>query len=984
MFAKRLVKSLCAALMCCSLLLGMLLAIAVNTGMFDDMLNNNRGGHFVPTDMQRPDNMDLEDYMNNGGDSGDDDNSKIVLTVKSERHEDTLYLKMQSFGDYLGNGFDPNVKAYEGLINNVYSAHYLQSYTTNNTDKYKLEITPDADSPLPTRVIPYYVRDEVDTEVQNNDLIAVGNDSTMYAIYYNSDALKPKGSIDDPAVAEFELAYREHAKNTYLNVDEETYNALKGIVDGLNLQDKSTSEAIEIITQYVKDSNSYNLQYNKNLDKEENRAVAFLTLNKYSEGVCRHFAEAATLLFRIYGIPARYTEGMYVENLDASTPKTLTTSSFHAWVELYIDGVGWQYVDVTPPMPVNGSEGKELLTVESNHNGSVYLKQYSFGNYDYTTNTWSAATPFSELLYNKWSADYLYGMLSTSTDKKTYKLKVDSVAKDTYVMPYYLVGNIGGDDLFAQDDDTKAKGNNSYEMYYGQGLGITDDAELLAFESEYRNYVYQNYTYVGDEYTASYLQKIIDDNNWVLPNAEDTEAYINFIDDIAAYVNDLAVNSLDNKALNSESNVVVAFLDTYKAGDATHFASATTLLLRQMGVAARYTEGFYASNLKANTPTKLGEGNRDAWVEVYIPSLGWKYIDSANDAIKVTFAPQGYREWIEEDDGIAEVPLDHPLNVSYGYNESSEKLLAKQRFEENYYIYSHEVSGKRAELGKDKSQILAIEIRRIDNDAIVYKAESVYNEESKKYDLNIVQNTGELQVTLSSGTVQLYVDELGFTSKNASVTYVYDGQSHSFDETQVLPYGGTTVDEGYTYVVTPLPNASRTNVGTNAALFTVRIYNEAGEDCTDHFWISTYEYGTVTIDPCKVIITSRDKDAEFDTVNFTPLTDKGTYKITVGEFGYDFFKEVEGQSGVFEQIIDADIPLDVQFTEGALLEGHAIIVKLDGEVTIPGSAPNLILSNGVEGSTHIIDIASGDTVFDNYEIITVSGTLTMHMPGAMA
>ena len=39
------------------------------------------------------------------------------------------------------------------------------------------------------------------------------------------------------------------------------------------------------------------------MDDEADVVVAFLT--KYKEGICQHYASAATLLFRELGIPAR-------------------------------------------------------------------------------------------------------------------------------------------------------------------------------------------------------------------------------------------------------------------------------------------------------------------------------------------------------------------------------------------------------------------------------------------------------------------------------------------------------------------------------------------------------------------------------------------------------------------------------------------------------------------------------------------------------
>lgn len=77
------------------------------------------------------------------------------------------------------------------------------------------------------------------------------------------------------------------------------------------------------------------------------------------EGFDVHYATAASLMFRYYGIPARYVEGYIVstqdaEDMKAGEPYQLPLSNAHAWTEIYIDGLGWvpietvaQYREIT-------------------------------------------------------------------------------------------------------------------------------------------------------------------------------------------------------------------------------------------------------------------------------------------------------------------------------------------------------------------------------------------------------------------------------------------------------------------------------------------------------------------------------------------------------------------------------------------------------------------------------------------------------------
>lgn len=77
-------------------------------------------------------------------------------------------------------------------------------------------------------------------------------------------------------------------------------------------------------------------------------------METYQQGYSVHYATAATLMFRYYGIPARYVEGYLItpadiENVADHQTIGLDDSHSHAWVEIYQDGIGWVPFEVTPP-----------------------------------------------------------------------------------------------------------------------------------------------------------------------------------------------------------------------------------------------------------------------------------------------------------------------------------------------------------------------------------------------------------------------------------------------------------------------------------------------------------------------------------------------------------------------------------------------------------------------------------------------------------
>ena len=69
----------------------------------------------------------------------------------------------------------------------------------------------------------------------------------------------------------------------------------------------------------------------------------FLTTSKIGHSV--HFATAAALMFRYYGIPARYVEGYLItpqdiEGKQAGDTIEIPGTNGHAWTEIYVDGLG--------------------------------------------------------------------------------------------------------------------------------------------------------------------------------------------------------------------------------------------------------------------------------------------------------------------------------------------------------------------------------------------------------------------------------------------------------------------------------------------------------------------------------------------------------------------------------------------------------------------------------------------------------------------
>ena len=118
-----------------------------------------------------------------------------------------------------------------------------------------------------------------------------------------------------------------------------------------NGQHMSYQMAKQRILEYLTANASYTEMPKETRDDGEDFLRFFL---ESGAGYSVHYATAAALMFRHYGIPARYVEGYLifpedVEGQPENAVLTVPEAHAHAWVEYYQDGVGWLPFEVTPP-----------------------------------------------------------------------------------------------------------------------------------------------------------------------------------------------------------------------------------------------------------------------------------------------------------------------------------------------------------------------------------------------------------------------------------------------------------------------------------------------------------------------------------------------------------------------------------------------------------------------------------------------------------
>ena len=271
------------------------------------------------------------------GNDGDEKVYAKVTLTNPEISEFRAYLRATSYGDYNGSGFD----AATNYIDRVSALNYIGLAAEKDFHPV-LTMHIERLSGCPV-IIPYY---SCDTSI----FTAEDSYSRMEIYDYYYDFVRLTDNVEEMQKyihGEFAVEMRSYSKyvyEEYLQIPEYTKQELLriGKEHGIYETDDEFALAAQI-QRYVQNAGKYNLYGN---DYPEGVDVAVYFLDVAKEGVCQHFAAAATMMFRAYGIPARYVTGFAVD-LQSEATVYVSGKEAHAWVEVYFDFLGWVPVEVT-------------------------------------------------------------------------------------------------------------------------------------------------------------------------------------------------------------------------------------------------------------------------------------------------------------------------------------------------------------------------------------------------------------------------------------------------------------------------------------------------------------------------------------------------------------------------------------------------------------------------------------------------------------
>lgn len=254
-----------------------------------------------------------------------------------------------------------------------------------------------------------------------------------------------------------------------------------------------------------------------------------------------------------------------------------------------------------------------VMTVTSAVGGNIYLKGTAYA--DYRDNIWSIISDNDAARYPQDFVPFTATIGNNAlTDTRVHMLNESKIA---YV-PYFLESlpdNLNSvADVCVKNDTDKNEFNYSHYPFYAENTYRYNSSS----ESEdYKAFVYDTYLEIPSA-TENELRKIAEQEGFLdseLTVSEKIEMVKNYISNSKTY-------SLKTPKMPSGKDFATWFLNESDTGYCVHFATAGTLMLRTLGIPARYVTGYYATAY-ANQTVTVTTDNAHAWIEYYSDTAGW-------------------------------------------------------------------------------------------------------------------------------------------------------------------------------------------------------------------------------------------------------------------------------------------------------------------------------------------------------------------------
>ena len=327
-------------------------------------------------------------------------NTKALKITCDEKPQETIYLKGYIGSDYTGTSFDAgssqslknasNGWKIEGnlllyiqnlpFLRMMYAENVTISEGTEEDPQLSEEITSSAleikvenlNANTTYTYLPYnaFLNDYYEMLAGDGAVASQTRAEDIFSYYplaeFEAKMEEWKEQEDAHGVLDkVEASYENYVKSVYLQIPETGLEELQAECEAADLDD------IDEIRQYVIDTLDEKATFEMDVEEvPEGEDFVSWFLYESKEGYSTHFAAAATMMFRMFGVPARYVvgytvpESLFTMQSDGSYMAIAEDDNAHAWTEIYLSGIGWVPVETTPGYVAMLSEGSSNQTTD--------------------------------------------------------------------------------------------------------------------------------------------------------------------------------------------------------------------------------------------------------------------------------------------------------------------------------------------------------------------------------------------------------------------------------------------------------------------------------------------------------------------------------------------------------------------------------------------------------------------------------------------
>ena len=532
-----------------------------------------------------------------------------------------------------------------------------------------------------------------------------------------------------------------------------------------------------------------------------------------------------------------------------------------------------------------------IMTFQSDYDGVLYLRNENFGQYNDSKRRFDYASVYK----NKMSYSPLtyFAKKVSDLNEKVYSLtiNVDKAFRKKMIPEYSTWANeqdFGSELTDCYVKENRKSQNDTFSFYpepVADDKTSLDIIRSLPFgndtiekeEEEYSKYVKKNYLSIDQTMKADLIQ-YMDENEINLESPT-------FIFDVKNYLQNF---SYDPSAIipKNEKKPLLYFLTVNKAGICNNFAAASSMMYRANGIPSRVVAGALCYSRKGEI-SEVKRKALHAWTEVYIDGCGWMKIDTT---ASMRCEDLGYDDIpaIPDEPDIPDQPdkPDEPekpetkkiqfkfsvSDVLYEYNgtyqkpqiedylaldsiceyssktgEGEEFPLVSNDLMTNIRHYLKENETFNLKFNKDANLLFGETFLA----SMIFITDDTGKDVTSNYRLVVKWNEfSEINASQLSSieyTKEFCVKERSIHLKSNSGGYMV-GQKVEYyleDDGSERLVPGDRIECQFTLPETfDESNENFEHMGNNT--FTVRIYNEEGDDVTTRYSIE-YEYGTIDV-----------------------------------------------------------------------------------------------------------------------------------------